>query len=136
MLLDPQLSSIFIAKYCLCQIAAKHRIMQKNLTMKTLIILTILNAWCLCTLIIKLTPTALVFPEGTRAAALSTHYDLVLQVFTHINSQVHTKIASPFTFLGQIAAPKSGKTVAPPASTSLIWGKIDRVETFPLKGHI
>lgn len=25
------------------------------------------------------------------------------------------------TFLGQIAAPRSGKTVAPPASTSLIW---------------
>lgn len=25
------------------------------------------------------------------------------------------------TFFGQIAAPRSGKTVAPPASTSLIW---------------
>lgn len=32
----------------------------------------------------------------------------------------HTHTYTPFTFRGQIAAPKSGKTVAPPASTLLI----------------
>ena len=34
------------------------------------------------------------------------------------------------TFLGQSAAPRSGKTVAPPASTSLIWEYKDRAWPF------
>lgn len=42
-----------------------------------------------------------------------------MPVFTQARSQ-SKKHKNIITFLGQITAPKSGKTVAPPASTSLI----------------
>lgn len=56
-------------------------------------------------------------PQGTQVI-WSKHADMALViVFLHIQTHSSTSL----TFLGRIAAPKSGKTVAPPASTSLIW---------------
>lgn len=77
----------------------------------------------------RVTPTLLSFcplqktpsAEKSHDSTAVWHMACIYHLFLRLCSPTDTKKTLPFTFLGKMAAPKSGKTVAPPASTSLIW---------------